>query len=68
MVSEVEADDIIDLYQQLDDGCKEHPAYRAKRPPRADCKGCRELWQKRLELETLLEDYIPPMTEPGPDG
>jgi len=35
----------------LVDGCKKHPAYRAKREPKADCDMCRKMWRARKQLD-----------------
>ena len=36
----------------LVDGCKKHPAYRAKNPPRKDdCKSCQKMWNARQQLK-----------------
>lgn len=41
---------IINLLIALSEGCKEHPAYRAKRQPRINCEGCHEMWDARQKL------------------
>jgi hypothetical protein len=30
--------------------CKKHPRYQAKRPPRADCEACRQIWKEEKQL------------------
>ena len=43
----------IDIYKQLLEGCKRHPAYRAKRKPSVTCKQCELLW----DLTEQLADF-----------
>ena len=40
----------------LAEGCRKHPAYRARRKPGVDsCPACNEMWLARQELKTLAE-------------
>lgn len=34
----------------LAEGCSDHPSYRAKRKPSADCERCLTMWQVAQEL------------------
>ena len=43
----------IRLFELLDQGCKKHISYRAKRKPRVDCKFCQRLWESRQRLKTI---------------
>ena len=43
----------IELLTILVVGCKKHPAYRAIRPATGRCKPCIEMWEARLDLQTL---------------
>ena len=42
----------IELLKLLAEGCRKHPAYRAKRQVKIDCEPCLVMWEARLELET----------------
>ena len=41
----------IELLKLLAEGCRKHPAYRAKRQVKIDCEPCLVMWEARLELE-----------------
>ena len=41
----------IELLKLLAEGCRKHPAYRAKRQVKIDCEPCLVMWKARLELE-----------------
>jgi len=41
----------IELLKLLAEGCRKHPAYRAKRQVKIDCEPCLIMWEARLELE-----------------
>tara|TARA_R110001606_G_C15151150_1_gene625768 strand:+ start:231 stop:383 length:153 start_codon:yes stop_codon:yes gene_type:complete len=43
----------IELWKILAEGCKKHPAYRAKRQVKIDCEPCSVMWKARLELEAV---------------
>ena len=39
----------------LAEGCRKHPAYRAKRPATQRCPECVTVWNARLELNRLTQ-------------
>ena len=43
----------IELLEILSEGCRKHPAYRARRKVSISCEECVQLWNARVEL-TLL--------------
>ena len=43
----------IELWKILAEGCQKHPAYRAKRQVKINCKPCSVMWEARLELEAV---------------
>ena len=45
----------IKLLKILSEGCKIHPAYRARRKATGRCKECVVVWNARLELNVLEE-------------
>jgi len=48
--------DEIALLQILSEGCRQHPAYRARRPATGKCAPCVTMWQARCNLNQLQED------------
>ena len=48
--------DKIALLQILTEGCRRHPAYRARRPATGKCAPCVTIWQARCNLNHLQED------------
>ena len=44
----------IELLQILAEGCRKHPAYRAKRAATERCQECVVVWKARCELNELL--------------
>lgn len=46
----------IRLLELLDQGCKQHISYRAKRKPRNSCKMCERLWDSRKKLKDVSVD------------
>ena len=45
----------IELLNILSEGCKKHPAYRAKRKATGRCLECVKVWQARLELTSRYD-------------
>ena len=45
----------IELLQILAEGCRKHPAYRARRPATGRCEECIIIWSARLELKDMSE-------------
>ena len=45
----------IELLNILSEGCKKHPAYRAKRKATGLCLECVKVWQARLELTSRYD-------------
>jgi hypothetical protein len=43
----------IELLKVLAEGCRKHPAYRARRPATARCAECVVVWNARLELNEI---------------
>lgn len=39
--------------------CKEHPRYRAVRPPKHDCPTCQAMWEQSLTFDHGLAGQIP---------
>ena len=44
----------IELLQILAEGCRKHPAYRAKRAATKRCPECVVVWKARCDLNELL--------------
>ena len=44
----------IELLQILAEGCRKHPAYRARRAATERCPECMVVWKARCELNELL--------------
>ena len=47
----------IELLKILAKGCKKHPAYRAIRKATEKCEECVYVWQARVELNALENDF-----------
>ena len=54
----------VELLKILAEGCRKHPAYRARRPATGRCQECIVVWNARLELndksgeqETTVRQY-----------
>jgi len=45
----------IKLLKVLAEGCRKHPAYRARRAATARCKECVIVWNARLELNAISD-------------
>jgi hypothetical protein len=45
----------VELLQVLSEGCRKHPAYRARRPATQRCPECVVVWNARLELNEMTE-------------
>jgi len=43
----------IELLEILAEGCRKHPAYRARRKATGNCKECVLVWNARLKLNEL---------------
>lgn len=43
----------IELLQILAEGCRKHPAYRARRAATQRCQECIVVWNARLELKDM---------------
>jgi len=43
----------IELLTILAEGCRKHPAYRARRPATGRCQECGVVWNARLELNDM---------------
>ena len=43
----------IELLQILAEGCRKHPAYRARRAATQRCQECVVVWNARLELNDM---------------
>ena len=43
----------IKLLEILSEGCRKHPAYRAKRKATGRCEECIKVWSAREELNNL---------------
>ena len=41
----------IELLKILAEGCRKHPAYRARRPATGRCEECMIVWKARLQLQ-----------------
>lgn len=44
----------IELLQILAEGCRKHPAYRARRTATGKCEGCVTVWKARMEYGLIL--------------
>lgn len=51
-----ELQDKIALLQILAEGCRQHPAYRARRPATGKCAPCVSMWQARCNLKQLQDE------------
>ena len=51
----------IELLTILAEGCKKHPAYRARRRPSVECAPCAEMWEARAALNEIerMETSVP---------
>ena len=47
----------IELLQILAEGCRKHPAYRARRSATQRCQECVVVWNARLELNEMNQKY-----------
>ena len=47
----------IELLEILSEGCRKHPAYRARRKVSISCEDCVQLWNARVELTLLNAVY-----------
>jgi hypothetical protein len=45
----------VELLQTLAEGCRKHPAYRARRPATQRCRDCVLVWNARLELNEMTD-------------
>ena len=45
----------IKLLKILAEGCRKHPAYRARRPATGRCEECVVVWNARLELNQMSD-------------
>ena len=45
----------IELFRILAEGCRKHPAYRARRPATGRCQECEIVWNARLELNAMSD-------------
>ncbi len=50
------SDAIIRCLRILAEGCRKHPAYRARRPATGRCEPCIRMWKARQELDALVRD------------
>ena len=46
----------IELLEILAKGCKKHPAYKAIRKASEKCEECVNVWQARVDLNSLEND------------
>ena len=46
----------IAFLQILAEGCRQHPAYRARRPATGKCEPCVSMWQARCNLNQLQDE------------
>jgi hypothetical protein len=44
----------IELLQILAEGCRRHPAYRAKRKATERCEECVVVWKARVEINEII--------------
>jgi hypothetical protein len=51
-----ELKDKIEVLQILAEGCRQHPAYRARRPATGNCAPCVAMWQARCTLNQLQDN------------
>lgn len=47
----------IELLQILAEGCRKHPAYRARKTATQRCQECVVVWNARLELNEVNHKY-----------
>jgi len=45
----------IELLKILSEGCRKHPAYRARRPATGRCEECVVVWNARFELKEMSD-------------
>mgnify|MGYP004112514719 len=45
----------IELLHILAEGCRKHPAYRARRPATGRCEECVIVWNARLKLNDMSD-------------
>ena len=55
VLSEDKSQRKIELLQILVEGCRKHPAYRARRAATQRCKECIVVWNARLELKDMSD-------------
>ena len=48
----------VELLKILAEGCRKHPAYRARRPATGNCQRCVVVWSARLELNNISGEQI----------
>tara|TARA_B100001123_G_C15126609_1_gene953586 strand:- start:379 stop:738 length:360 start_codon:yes stop_codon:yes gene_type:complete len=48
----------IELLTTLAEGCRKHPAYRARRAATQRCPECVEVWNARLHLNEILRKQL----------
>ena len=55
----------IELLTILAEGCKKHPAYRARRRPKVECVPCAQMWEARAALKEIeqTETLVPEALE-----
>ena len=55
----------IELLTILAEGCKKHPAYRARRRPSVECVPCAQMWEARAALNEIerMETLVPEALE-----
>jgi hypothetical protein len=46
----------IELLEILAEGCRTHPAYRARRSVKVECTACIDMWSARQQLKELKDD------------
>jgi len=52
--------DLVNHLISVADGCKDHPAYRAKPPPRVECQRCDDIYRDRIKADLIIEQYYKP--------
>ena len=45
------------ILRRLVQGCKTHPAYRAKRAPRSACRACVQMYKDKQQLDKIDATY-----------
>ena len=53
IMSDGKSQEKIELLQILAEGCRKHPAYRARRAATQRCQECVVVWNSRLELNDM---------------